>query len=365
MNLPGTSERQLGVAARQALPGPRGAGAPARADRNLRQERAVKRKPWANAPRAAPRRPGVVQGRHHLRAARALVHGLERRRHRRLRRPHRQARLPAGPGHQRALAAAHLPLPGSDDGYDISDYTDVHPDVGTLDDFRRFLDEAHRRGLRVITELVLNHTSDQHPWFQRARRAPPGSPERDFYVWSDTPDRYRDARIIFKDFEPSNWSWDPSPRSTTGTASSPTSRTSTSTIRRCTRRCWGWSTSGSALGVDGLRLDAVPYLFERDGTNCENLPETHAFLKKLRAHVDAALQEPHAARRSQPVARGRRRLLRRGRRVPHELPLPDHAAHLHVDAHGGPAARSSTSSRRRRRSPRTASGRSSCATTTS
>ena len=97
------------------------------------------------------------------------------------------------------------PSPGRDDGYDISDYTDVHPDVGTLDDFRQFVDEAHRRGLRVITELVLNHTSDQHPWFQRARRAPPGSPDRNFYVWSDSPDRYRDARIIFKDFEPSNW----------------------------------------------------------------------------------------------------------------------------------------------------------------
>ncbi len=97
---------------------------------------------------------------------------------------------------------------GRDDGYDIADYTDVHPDVGTLADFEHLLAEAHRRGLRVITELVLNHTSDQHPWFQRARRAPPGSTERDFYVWSDTPDRYQEARIIFKDFEPSNWAWD-------------------------------------------------------------------------------------------------------------------------------------------------------------
>ena len=101
------------------------------------------------------------------------------------------------------------PSPGKDDGYDISDYYDVHPEVGSLDDFRFFLEEAHRRGLRVITELVINHTSDQHPWFQRARRAPVGSSHRDFYVWSDTPEKYREARIIFKDFEHSNWSWDP------------------------------------------------------------------------------------------------------------------------------------------------------------
>src|SRR5688572_14618121 len=101
------------------------------------------------------------------------------------------------------------PSPLRDDGYDIADYRDVHPDVGTIEDFRRLLEEAHARGMRVITELVLNHTSDQHPWFQRARRAPVGSSERAFYVWSDTPDRYREARIIFKDFEPSNWSWDP------------------------------------------------------------------------------------------------------------------------------------------------------------
>src|SRR5712691_2815391 len=101
------------------------------------------------------------------------------------------------------------PSPLRDDGYDIADYTTVHPSYGTLADFKLFLREAHRRGLRVITELVLNHTSDQHPWFQRARRAKPGTPERDFYVWSDTPDKYKDARIIFKDFEVSNWTWDP------------------------------------------------------------------------------------------------------------------------------------------------------------
>src|SRR5205085_2059494 len=104
------------------------------------------------------------------------------------------------------------PSPLKDDGYDTSDYTAIHPSYGSLPDFTLFLREAHRRGLRVITELVLNHTSDQHPWFQRARRAPLGSAERDFYVWSDTPEKYADARLIFKDFEPSNWTWDPVPQ---------------------------------------------------------------------------------------------------------------------------------------------------------
>jgi maltose alpha-D-glucosyltransferase/alpha-amylase len=179
------------------------------------------------------------------------------------------------------------PSPGRDDGYDISDYTDVHPDVGTLDDFRQFIDEAHRRGLRVITELVLNHTSDQHPWFQRARRAPAGSFERNFYVWSDSPDRYRDARIIFKDFEPSNWSWDPIAKQYYWHrffAHQPDLNFDNPAVHEA---MLGVVDFWFGLGVDGLRLDAVPYLFERDGTNCENLPETHAFLKKLRAHVDA------------------------------------------------------------------------------
>ena len=117
------------------------------------------------------------------------------------------------------------PSPLRDDGYDIANYTDVHPEYGTLHDFKRFLGEAHRRGLRVITELVLNHTSDEHPWFQRARRAPAGSVARDFYVWSDNPDRYQEARIIFHDFEASNWSWIPSPAPTTGIASTRTSPT--------------------------------------------------------------------------------------------------------------------------------------------
>lgn len=177
------------------------------------------------------------------------------------------------------------PSPLRDDGYDIADYQAVHPSYGTLADFDTFLAGAHALGLYVITELVLNHTSDQHPWYQKARRAPAGSPDRDFYVWSDTNERYQDARIIFRDFESSNWSWDP------------------------VAGAWYWHRFFShqpdlnfdnpavhaALfdivdfwldrGVDGLRLDAVPYLYEREGTSCENLPETHAFLRTLASHV--------------------------------------------------------------------------------
>jgi maltose alpha-D-glucosyltransferase/alpha-amylase len=179
------------------------------------------------------------------------------------------------------------PSPGRDDGYDISDYTDIHPDVGTLDDFKLLLEEAHRRGLRIITELVLNHTSDQHPWFERARRAPPGSPERDFYVWSDTQQRYRDARIIFKDFEVSNWTWDPVARAFFWHrfyAHQPDLNYENPAVQEAAFAVLDF---WFGLGVDGLRLDAVPYLFERDGTMGENLPETHAFLKRLRAQVDA------------------------------------------------------------------------------
>jgi maltose alpha-D-glucosyltransferase/alpha-amylase len=178
------------------------------------------------------------------------------------------------------------PSPMRDDGYDISDYCDVQPDIGTLDDFRTFVNEAHRRGLRVITELVLNHTSDQHPWFQRARRAPPGSVERDFYVWTDTPDRYREARIIFKDFETSNWAWDSIARSYYWHrfySHQPDLNFENPAVRQAALEVVDF---WCELGVDGLRLDAVPYLFEKDGTNCENLPETHAFLRELRAHID-------------------------------------------------------------------------------
>jgi len=178
------------------------------------------------------------------------------------------------------------PSPLRDDGYDIADYSGVNPDYGSLRDVRAFIREAHRRGLKVITELVCNHTSDQHPWFQRARRAKPGSNWRDFYVWSDTADRYRDARIIFKDFETSNWSWDP----VAGAyywhrfySHQPDLNFANPRVRQAIVRTMDqWL----EMGVDGLRLDAIPYLYEREGTNCENLPETHAFLRELRAHID-------------------------------------------------------------------------------
>ena len=178
------------------------------------------------------------------------------------------------------------PSPLRDDGYDIADYYAVHPGYGTLDDFREFLDEAHRRGLRVITELVINHTSDQHPWFQRARLAPPGSAERDFYVWSDTPRRYEEARIIFQDFESSNWAWDPVAKAYYWHrfySHQPDLNFDHPPVQQAVIDVMDF---WLGLGVDGLRLDAVPYLFERDGTSCENLPETHAYLRRLRAHVD-------------------------------------------------------------------------------
>ncbi len=178
------------------------------------------------------------------------------------------------------------PSPLKDDGYDISDYTGVHPSYGTLADFRVFLREAHRRGIRVITELVVNHTSDQHPWFQRARRSPPGSRWRNFYVWSPTPDRYRDARIIFKDFETSNWSWDPVANAYYWHrfySHQPDLNYDSPDVRRLIFRVLQF---WLGMGVDGLRLDAVPYLIEREGTNCENLPETHKSLKAIRKRVD-------------------------------------------------------------------------------
>jgi maltose alpha-D-glucosyltransferase/alpha-amylase len=178
------------------------------------------------------------------------------------------------------------PSPLRDDGYDIADYTQINPVYGTLDDFRLFLEEAHRRGLRVVTELVVNHTSDQHPWFQRARRAPSGSPERDFYVWSDTPDHFGEARIIFKDFEASNWTWDPVARAYYWHRfyyHQPDLNYDNPLVQEAVFELLDY---WLGMGVDGLRLDAIPYLYEREGTNCENLPETHVFLKKLRRHVD-------------------------------------------------------------------------------
>jgi maltose alpha-D-glucosyltransferase/alpha-amylase len=178
------------------------------------------------------------------------------------------------------------PSPMRDDGYDIADYVNVNPAYGTLRDAETFIREAHKRGLRVITELVCNHTSDQHPWFQRARRARPGSSWRDYYVWSDSPDRYADARVIFGDFEASNWTWD----QLAGAyywhrfySHQPDLNYDSPRVRAAIVRVVDFWLD---RGVDGLRLDAVPYLYQREGTDCENLPETHQFLRELRRHVD-------------------------------------------------------------------------------
>jgi maltose alpha-D-glucosyltransferase/alpha-amylase len=179
-----------------------------------------------------------------------------------------------------------FPSPLRDDGYDIADYANVHPDYGTIEDVRELVEAAHRRGIRILIELVVNHTSDQHPWFQRARRAPPGSFERSFYVWSDTDEKYKDARIIFTDTEKSNWTWDPEAKAYFWHrffSHQPDLNFENPTVRQELRnvlRFW------AELGVDGFRLDAVPYLVEQDGTNCENLPGTHVVIKELRAFVE-------------------------------------------------------------------------------
>ncbi len=178
------------------------------------------------------------------------------------------------------------PSPLRDDGYDIADYTNVHSNYGTLRDFMVFLREAHKRGIRVITELVLNHTSDQHPWFQRARRSPPESRWRNFYVWSDTTEKYKSARIIFKDFESSNWAWDPIANAHYWHrfySHQPDLNFDNPETKEALFNVLDFWLDA---GVDGLRLDAVPYLYEREGTSCENLPETHDALKDLRRHVD-------------------------------------------------------------------------------
>jgi maltose alpha-D-glucosyltransferase/alpha-amylase len=178
------------------------------------------------------------------------------------------------------------PSPFKDDGYDISDYTNVHPSYGTLKDFEEFLAQAHARGLRVIIELVLNHTSDQHAWFQEARNSR-HNPRRDWYVWSDTDDRYRGVRIIFIDTELSNWAWDPVSKAYYWHrffSHQPDLNYDNPAVRD---EIWNVMKFWLDLGVDGFRVDAVPYLVEREGTSCENLPETHAVLKDLRARLDA------------------------------------------------------------------------------
>ena len=178
------------------------------------------------------------------------------------------------------------PSPLKDDGYDIADYTNIHPDYGTLADFKALIEAAHARGIRVITDLVLNHTSDQHPWFQAAR-ADPNSPFRNYYVWSDNDQKYRDARVIFLDTEKSNWTWDEQAGQYYWHrfySSQPDLNFDNPTVQEeMLKVAQFWL----EMGIDGFRVDAPPYLFEREGTNCENLPETHVFLKRFRAHVES------------------------------------------------------------------------------
>ena len=179
------------------------------------------------------------------------------------------------------------PSPLRDDGYDIADYYSINPTYGNIASFKRFLKEAHKRNLKVITELVINHTSDQHPWFQRARRAKPGSAYRNYYVWSDDPEKYKDARIIFNDFEQSNWTWDDVADQYYWHrfySHQPDLNFDNPRVQKEIFRILDYWFD---MGVDGFRLDAIPYLFQRENTNCENLPETHVFLKKLRKHVDS------------------------------------------------------------------------------
>ncbi len=178
------------------------------------------------------------------------------------------------------------PSPLMDDGYDIADYNTINPTFGNVNDFKKFLREAHKRNLKVLTELVMNHTSDQHEWFQRARHAPKGSPEREYYVWSDDPEKFKDARIIFTDYESSNWTWDP----VAGQYfwhrffhHQPDLNYYNPLVQKEMLKVMDYWLN---MGVDGFRLDAIPYLFEEEGTNCENLPQTHKFLKKLRSHVE-------------------------------------------------------------------------------
>ncbi len=180
-----------------------------------------------------------------------------------------------------------FPSPLRDDGYDVSNYTDINPIYGNLEDFKLFLEAAHERGIRVIIELIINHTSDKHPWFQRARKAPKGSAERNFYVWSDSPEKYPGVRIIFQDFESSNWTWDATAKAYYWHrfySHQPDLNFDSPDVQKAVFEVLDF---WLALGVDGLRLDAVPYLYEREDTNCENLPETHEFLRKLRHHIDA------------------------------------------------------------------------------
>jgi len=182
------------------------------------------------------------------------------------------------------------PSPMRDDGYDVADYHNVHPQYGTRNDVRQLIREAHRRGLRIITELVVNHTSDQHPWFQAARLAPPGSSKRNFYVWSDNDQKYKNTRIIFTDTEKSNWTWDPVAKAYYWHrffSHQPDLNFDNPKVLKAILRVMRFWLD---MGVDGFRLDAIPYLCEREGTSNENLPETHEIIRKIRAYIDTHYQ---------------------------------------------------------------------------
>ena len=180
-----------------------------------------------------------------------------------------------------------FPSPQRDDGYDISNYRDIHPSYGTLEDFKRFVAAAHERDIRVLVELVVNHTSDQHPWFQAARRAPAGSPDREMYVWSDTDQKYKGARVIFTDAEKSNWTWDPEARAYFWHRFFSHQPDLNFESPRVLREMLDVMRFWLEMDVDGFRLDAIPYLVEAEGTSCENLPATHAVIRQIRAELDA------------------------------------------------------------------------------
>jgi maltose alpha-D-glucosyltransferase/alpha-amylase len=217
------------------------------------------------------------------------------------------------------------PSPLKDDGYDIADFYNIAETFGTVEDFKALIDAAHQRNIRVIMDLVLNHTSDQHPWFQ-ASRADRNSPYRDYYVWSDTDQKYTDARIIFIDTQSSNWTWDEKAGQYYWHRFYPSQPDLNYDNPRVQEEMLKVASFWLDLGIDGFRADAVPYLFEREGTNGENLAETHAYLKKLRTFLVKLSPNSMCG---QSMAGRCPSLLWRWRRVSHGISLSDHAAHLY------------------------------------
>ena len=231
------------------------------------------------------------------------------------------------------------PSPLRDGGYDIADFYGINADYGTVEDFRAFVQAAHEHGIRVIVDLVMNHTSSEHPWFQESRSNPEG-PKGDWYVWSDTPERYQDARIIFIDTETSNWTWDPVRGQYYWHRFFSHQPDLNYENPRCGRRCSTSCASGSRSGWTASGSTRSRTSSRRRGRTARTCPETHEYLKRVRSGGGRALRRSRPPRRGEPVARRRRPVLRRGRRrrVPHGLPLPGHAAHVHGAAAGGGAA---------------------------